>query len=208
MASSMCLSSDFITDRILFTTWRTSGGRLQFECSKNLATKILVSLYALRSTKERGRSFEAVRKAFGFKWKSIFLESLCFPVGRKLLKECWQAEAAIWESETGTKRRGGKNIFKVNVLHKPEQPIKTTKQNKTHTTRQVKYPHKRFCHKLSVFSRDNKNMSSREPFNQRSRYNSFSWPRRAVFRESVGIIKVLHKSGVFVTSTFSDFSER
>lgn len=76
IASSMCFSSDLMTHLILLTTCWTSGGRLQLECSRNLATNILVSLYIFRSASECGRSLdEFVCWDRGLRKKSIFLSS-------------------------------------------------------------------------------------------------------------------------------------
>lgn len=78
IASSMCFSSDLITHLMLLTTCWTSGGRLQLECSRNLATKILVSLYILRSARECGRSWgECAWRDLDFKGMSVFLLSFC-----------------------------------------------------------------------------------------------------------------------------------
>lgn len=78
MASSMCFSSDLMTHLMLLTTCWTSGGRLQLECSRNLATSILVSLYILRSARECGRSLEqCVWSDLGLRWMSTFLPSFC-----------------------------------------------------------------------------------------------------------------------------------
>lgn len=44
MASSTLGSSEVTVDRTVLTTCRTSEGRVQCECSKNLATKTLVSV--------------------------------------------------------------------------------------------------------------------------------------------------------------------
>lgn len=78
MASSMCFSSDLMTHLMLLTTCWTSGGRLQLECSRNLATNILVSLYIFRSAREWGRSWEeCVCTDRGLSWMSTFLPSFC-----------------------------------------------------------------------------------------------------------------------------------
>lgn len=78
MASSMCFSSNLMTHLMLLTTCWTSGGRLQLECSRNLATSILVSLYIFRSARECGRSWgEWVCRARGLRWMSTFLPSFC-----------------------------------------------------------------------------------------------------------------------------------
>lgn len=78
MASSMCFSSNLMTHLMLLTTCWTSGGRLQLECSRNLATSILVSLYILRSARECGRSWgECVCRARCLRWMSTFLPSFC-----------------------------------------------------------------------------------------------------------------------------------
>ena len=78
MASSMCFSSDLMTHLMLLTTCWTSGGRLQLECSRNFATRTLVSLYILRSARECGRSWEeCVCRARGLRWMSTFLPSFC-----------------------------------------------------------------------------------------------------------------------------------
>lgn len=78
MASSMCFSSDLMTHLMLLTTCWTSGGRLQLECSRNLATNIFVSLYIFRSARECGRSCgECVYGGRGLRWISSFLPSFC-----------------------------------------------------------------------------------------------------------------------------------
>lgn len=78
MASSMCFSSNLMTHLMLLTTCWTSGGRLQLECSRNLATSILVSLYILRSARECGRSWgECACRARCLRWMSTFLPSFC-----------------------------------------------------------------------------------------------------------------------------------
>lgn len=78
MASSMCFSSDLMTHLMLLTTCWTSGGRLQLECSRNLATSILVSLYIFRSARECGRSWdECVCSERVLRWMSTFLSSFC-----------------------------------------------------------------------------------------------------------------------------------
>lgn len=86
MASSMCFSSDLMTHLMLLTTCWTSGGRLQLECSRNLATNILVSLYILRSARECGRSWgECVYGGRGLRWMSTFLPSFCcFETGARV----------------------------------------------------------------------------------------------------------------------------
>lgn len=78
MASSMCFSSDLMTHLMLLTTCWTSGGRPQLECSRNLATNILVSLYIFRSASECGCSWGAcVYGGRGLRWMSAFLPSFC-----------------------------------------------------------------------------------------------------------------------------------
>lgn len=92
MASSMCFSSDLMTHLMLLTTCWTSGGRLQLECSRNLATSILVSLYILRSARECGRS--SVCGTLALRWRSTFLPSLCC-----FLADMWAALTPILSAE-------------------------------------------------------------------------------------------------------------
>lgn len=97
IASSMCRSSVLMTNLMLLTTCWTSGGRLQLECSRNFATSILVSLYVLMSTKERGRSLEMACNALGFKQMSPLLASLCLLEDGTCLTAPWQ-DATTTES--------------------------------------------------------------------------------------------------------------